>query len=381
LFSTAVAQEPKEGEGEEAKPENDRPGNATEGYEAYLELLDVKYVPPEKPGTAQMLDLKFNLVLDIPKGAKIRLALERFGLEQEETEYTLKEDKRTDLTFQWKLKNKLASGEEYQLRTHLHLDKQTPAVQKLIRQNQKKFPPKSEPWSWYLKPAIKIGSPEEEAEQGKVLCDTYTALMEKLVESFSEFDAKMTAVKEGKELVKGGALDKEAFEKYVLEWRKKQGAVQKEIREFQANEPGLVQKSPSAYAKVVDLGRMVSKRCAQVQKEASDQYKVAFFNPAVEDFDRAFRYAVTFELLQERYKNVRTILNCPEDEEGAAAEEKADEKPAAEGDAEATPGEEKPAEEGSGEEPKPEETPKEEPKKAGKKAPDKKAPPKGAKSK
>ncbi|MBI4606110.1 MAG: hypothetical protein HY721_29440 [Planctomycetes bacterium] len=392
----ALAQDPEEEkpEGPEEKPKDEgRPGNF-EGYDAYFEIRDVKYVRPKGSADPQTIELKVNVSPHVPRGTKIHLGLELFGLPVEETDYVLKDENRTDLPFTWKLTKRIATG-EYMVRTHIHLDKQTPAVQRLIKQNAKVFPPKSEPWSWYAKPPIKVGSKDEEAQEASALCEAYTELMDKLIEHLGQLLEKLEAAKKGEELVKDGTLDKDAFEKYVLEWRKGQAAIQKEIRALPIKQEALFLKSQSAFANLQELGKMVAKRGVQEQKVVSDKYKVAFYNPGVQDFGGRYQYKCDKEALNKKYQNIRTLVGCPEEPaegegdpgaspdspggEGAKAEEGAKPDEAAKPE-EAKPDEAKPEDakpEGEGdrggspnapppEEPKPDEG------KAGKKSPGKK---------
>src|SRR4029434_4318404 len=151
---------------------------------------------------------------------------------------------------------------------------------------------------------------------------------------------------------------------------KKQGALQKELLQFQVKEPVLVQKAQKAYIMLLDFGRMVSKGSRQTLKEVTDQYKVEAINPAAPDFDTNYRFKTNKEELGKRYGEIRTLVNCPPEET-----EGDEEKPAAGAGDEAKP-EGDGAKAGDGGDAKPSDTPETKPSEKqapAKKAPDKKA--------
>ena len=330
--------------------EKDRGRPAHFEFLPYFDLVEATYVPPEKESGQQAIQLKFDISTDVPKGCKLRLSIDLNGLPVEESEYVLKDENRKGLAFTWKPKKRLATG-EYRLRTHIDLENQVPGVQRIIKQNPKRFPPNSVPWSSYLKGPILVGSAEDEAREAEVLCAAYTALLDKLVENYDELKEKVKSVKEGKELVTGEALDAVKFEAYVKEWREKQGAAQKDILLFAASEPVLVQKSGTAFLQLQALGRMVSKYSVQLQGEVTTQYKVPAINPAVKDFDRNSKYKPDPDKLQTSYKNILKLVGCPDEEEEGA------EKPAEPGAGDTAGADGKAAGDGETQEPAPAENP------------------------
>jgi hypothetical protein len=343
---------------EDAPPSGDekekgRPANA-DGYNAYFVISEAKYLPAAEGATGQAVQLKFDISPDVPKGAKIHLTFELFSVPLDETDYELKDENRKGLTYVWKFSKRMVTG-KYQVRSFLRLKDeagrpaQIPAVQRAIQQNTKAFPPKSEPWPWYWDQPVELGNAEDEAAESKELCTAYTDFMDRLIASMGEFIDKMGEVNEGKDLVKGAALDKEKFEAYVKDWREKQGAIQKEIALFVGKQPALVEKSKTAYLKLRQLGQMVSKRAVQEQTTVTEKYKVGVINPAAKDFDKSFRYKVDARSLNEAYNNIRQLVGCP-----AEAEAEAGAEGAAEPGAEAGAGAEKGAEAKDGEEKAPE---------------------------
>ena len=301
---------------QEEPQDKGRPSNA-EGYDGYLTVLDVKYIPPDG-GAGQALEIQFDLSDDIPKGCIIRLSIDLDGLPEEETTYTLKDESRKALSLTWKFSKRLALR-EYQLRTHVDLEKQSSAVQKLIRQDVKRFPPKSAPWSWYAK-TFTLGTEEDAIRERDEICETYTSFMNRLLENLSEFAEKMDQAHKGEDLASGGTLDTKKFESYVKEWREKQGAIQKEVLTFQAKESGMVQKSAGAYRRLLVFSQMVSKRSTQLQKEVADKYKATDPNPTVKDFDRKYKPRVEPRLLENTCESIHQILGCPRDEGEAEPE-------------------------------------------------------------
>lgn len=320
-----------------------RPANA-DGYDAYVLLTEATYIPRGKEGNTQGILLKFDLARSVPRGAVIRISLDRYGEPVEETTYTLKDETRTGLSHNWKLKAKHVVG-EYGLRSYLELAKQTAAVQGLLKQLGKEFPPAYDPWPWYIKSDFYLGTPEDEAAESGDLCEVYTNFLDGLLENMTEFKDKMDEALKGEGLAEGGKLDAGKFEAYVKEWRAKQAKVQKQIFEFGGNP--LASKRPVAYRQLKVFSSMTSKRCVVLQKEVADKFKAADPKPKVAGFDKDYSGNVDVKVLQSTYDAIRTSVGCPaEEEEGDAAAA-----PGADPEAEAA----KPAEEPAPEEPTPEE--------------------------
>jgi hypothetical protein len=324
----APPEKPEAGK-EEAPPPDEIPpdpddkgrGANSEGWEPYLELLEATHNAPAKEGDKPTVLIKFNLSPDIPKGTKVNFEFEYVGVEFENVDYLLKDENRKGLNFLWKPVKRLGTG-EYVLRTRIHLDQQTPAIQKVIGQNEKRFPAKNAPWMWYYfdKP-IKVGSPEDEAAEKEAICKAYTEFVDKLVANMVEFVDKMEEVKGGKDFVNGKVLDVAKLKEFVEAWRKKQGEVQQEIVEFPDTEQALFQRSITTYQNLRELGRMVSKRSVQVQKEVTDQYKVQekINPPGHQFFDFAFKYKVTPDQMNDRMKIISDQV-CPKEKEAEVEE-------------------------------------------------------------
>lgn len=332
----ALAQDPEKDKGAPDKPEagqeetpaEETPlpeekgrGANTEGWDPYVEILETKHNPPAKEGEKPTVQVKFNLSPDVPKGAKVNFEFEYVGLEFENVDYVLKDENRKGLSLLWKPVKRLGTG-EYFIRTRLHPDQQTPAVQKIIQQNEKRFPTKNVPWMWYyFEKPIQVGSPEDEEAEKEALCKAYTELVDKLVANMVEFVDKVEEVKEGKALVNGKALDVAKLKELVAEWRKKQGEVQQEIVEFPDKEQAFFQRSITTYQNLRELGRMVSKRSGQLLKEVTDQYKVQEkINPAGHAFfDLSYKYKVTPEQMNTRMETISDQV-CPKEKEAEPGE-------------------------------------------------------------
>jgi hypothetical protein len=305
-------------------------GSNTEGWDQYVDFIEgsIKYLPPSEAGGSQAVEFKFNLSPDVPKGAKVKFVLEYNGLEMDTLDYVLKDENRKSLAVTWKPKQRLATG-EYFFRVKMPLKEQTAAVQRIIQGKAKRFPKINEPWAWFygeqdpdgkFKHTLVIGSPEDEEAEKKIICDLYTDYINRLIESMTEFLKKMERVKDGKELTSGGSLEVPQFKSYVAGWRKKQGAIQKEIYEFPLKEPALHLKSQTAFPHLVRLGQMVSKRGWQVQDEVTKQYGVKdVINPAAEGFNRNYKYKVTKESLNQTLGRLDELV-CPKNEAEAGTE-------------------------------------------------------------
>ncbi|HVR76327.1 MAG TPA: hypothetical protein VMT52_18505 [Planctomycetota bacterium] len=376
LLAASFVSGPVTGQEEGDSPEDPVPEAPAKPppFEVLLELSGVQYIPPAKEGGEQTLVMKFDLSPDVPRGAKLNVVVEQYGLPVEEatTWYTLKDENRRGLSHSWKPKARLPTG-EYFLRVHCRLEEQLPAVQRAIKGKPERFPLIEEPWSWYyIQMPLKVGSPEEEAREAEELCNIYTGFMDRAIDNMVDFIETMEAVKAGDDYVNGKSLDTAKFEAYVLEWRKKQGELQKDIVEFGRKEPVMIQKSATAYTHLVMLGRMVSARSVKVQNEVTDQYKVGVINPASHKyFDRSFRYKADLPALQSRLDTLRRLLNCPE--EGEESEPGEAEAAPAGAPQEAPPGEDAEKKPEEAEDAPADEDPPAEPTK---KAPAKKAPPK-----
>jgi len=335
-------EEPQPAPGGEEQPTEELKGRGanTEGWDKYFELVEAKYIPAQKEGALPSVQLKFDLAPEIPKGAKIDIEFELNGGPYEEISYILKDENRKGLTVIWKPK-KRPPVNEYLLNTYLRLDSQTPAVQKIIKSNAKRFPAKNEPWKYYyFHQPIQVGTPEDEAKEKEEICALFRTIIEKLMASGNEFKEKMDKVKKGSELVSGATLDLAKLTAFIVEWRNKQGEIQKEIVDFQVHESGLAIKAGAAVRELQNLGRMVSKRAVQLQKEVTDQYKAEAINPpSHEHFDRGYRYAVNAKTLNSTVEKIERLA-CGE----PPPEEEAGKKAAADPAAAATKGEEKPKE-------------------------------------
>jgi hypothetical protein len=289
-------------------------------YVKYIEVLEAKHNPPANKGEKSTIEVKFHLSTDVPKGTKVNFEFEYFGQPFEDVDYLLKDENRRGLTLLWKPAKRLGVG-EYLIRTRIYPDQQTPAIQKVLQQNEKSFPKKDSPWIWYLfENAIQVGSPDDEEAENAALCKAYKDFIEKLVTNMVEFVDKMEEVKAGKAFVNGKALDAAKLKEYVLEWRKKQGEVQKEILEFPQKEQALFQRSITTYQNLLELGRMVSKRSRDLLYGVCDQYKVEKMNPpSHEHFDAFYRYKIS---LNEMNRRMDTISNqvCPKEKEPEAEE-------------------------------------------------------------
>lgn len=300
--------------GQSALAQGDAPAPKKKGdpYEQICKLVKAQYIAPKKSGGAQALRLTIDVHPDVPKGAKLNLELEYEGLPVPNPyEFLLKDNRRKGVVINWKLKDRLAI-DEYRLIARMPMRPQTPTVKKKIRKLTKKFPPKFEPWKYYFfsKP-ITIGTKAELAFERQQTCDTYNAIVDKLVSSMIELNKQTGEVKDGKKLVSGGVLDQAKFTALVAAWRKKQGEVQKEIRNFPETQAAAFQKTKTAYQYLTQLGQMVSKSSWVRQQEIAKQYNVPLANPPSHpEFNRGYRFLVNRAELNKKLDRI-TELVCP----------------------------------------------------------------------
>jgi hypothetical protein len=301
-------------EEEEAKEKDKgRPVNP-DGYERYLELKSAKYLEPETEGEPGAIRLAFVVSEDVPPQAKVTFSLLQYDLPVAQMNYVLKKAKSTDIALRWRLKEKLARG-KYFLRTHLEPKNQSRSVQRALKKNTKRFPLKVAPWPWlYLEKPIEVvggdGSP----------CEIYTAFMDRLVDNLDPFLEKMDRAMAAEEFVNGGSLDVPAFTAYVVEWRKKQGELQKEIKLFPEKNMVVFQQARQEYDRLVNLSGMVSKYAVIFQKGVTDHYKVEEIKPTSHKWFRKVRGPVDYDSLARNYDLVRQGLECPDPEDDGDGE-------------------------------------------------------------
>ena len=293
-------------------------------YEQYLFLKAREYTPAKTKADKQKLELTFDLSPDVPKGTKIEFELEHLGLplEDQKVVYTLKDENRRGLKLTWEFSRQLAV-DTYFLRTRMHPEEQTPAVRKKILESGK-FLESDSPWTWYFfeeADRFEIGTPEELAAENKALCDAYNVFIGDLAKNLTEFLSLAEEVKAGKKHVNGTSLDVAGFTEAVVEWRKKQGEVQKRIATFPVDQPRLFEKKRKAHLHLEQLGQMVSKRSHEVMEEITKQYNAEPINPkSHESFNRVFRYRVDSDGLNRKVKDIQDLACKPEAEETGAEE-------------------------------------------------------------
>jgi hypothetical protein len=290
-----------------------------------IELVSATYIPPKAPNESQLLRMKFDLSPDVPVGMKFLLELVYNGLPVDTQTLELKNQIRQGIVFDWKPQIRLGV-DTYQLQAQVLLALQSPDVQKEIKAKPKRFPPEDEPWVTAFpqdKYPIAVGTPEELEAEKRRMCEIYSKLMDDLEASLKAIETDLEAVRKGEKCRKGTALDAPAFEKLVLDWWKKQAAIQKTIAEMAVKEQFIVQKSQKAHFELLELSRMVAKRAKnngydEITRQNSAPAIVLRRNPAdpaTEVFQFAnwqYRYTVTNEDLQNRVKTIEK-LTCPEE--------------------------------------------------------------------
>jgi hypothetical protein len=319
-----AAQEPesppaKKPENTPAKKPEDAPAKkpedapvTREDYDQYVFLSKASYLPAKTKTGKQSLELTFDVSPDVPRGTKINFELEYLGAPAANVDYTLASEKRKGLTFTWELDRKLVLDEHF-LRTRIYVEEQTPAVRALFAKSQK-LPEKHTPFPWYyMRQPIRIGTAEELKVEKRDIYETYSSFIGRLVKTKQEFEQMMLEVKEGKKLVKGDALDVAAFTEAVVEWRKKQGELQKEVADFPVTYQSFYQKSQKAHQLLSDVGKMVSKAAVRLQKEITTQYGVADINPpAHASFNSTYRFRVDSDALNEKLDQIDELVPSPE---------------------------------------------------------------------
>ena len=295
-----------------------------EAHEQYFFIKNTTYTPAKGKNGSQRLELTFDLSPDVPKGTKLELELEHQGLALDSTRtfYTLKDSKRDGLKLVWKFKERLAV-DEYRLWTRIRLESQKAAVRTALLAKTDKWREADAPFSWYFfNDPIQLGTPEELAEEREKICEAYGELLEELVGNLKEFSATLREVAAGEKYVDGETLNVEEFTAFVVEWRTKQGETQKKIAAFPQEQAQVLQKSRTAYANLVRLGRMISKRSLAKQKDVTQQYGAGIINPKSHpSFDRTYKFTVSSKSLKDSIEKIYDLA-CPEEaEEGDASEE------------------------------------------------------------
>lgn len=289
-----------------------------DGYGPYLELVEALYLPPVNRGNPQKVRLVFNVWPDVPAGTNIRLTLEYMGMNYVTTQYKVEAEKRIGITFDWKPDISLVPG-DYFLRTRIPLEDQTGSLKKTISGMTERFPPAREPWPFLFMTEelrITVGreftDPAEKAEVRRI----YQGFVKALQANIAEYRRKMEAVREGREMVSNQKLNVEELEEYVVSWRKRQGAVQKKISEFESEKPSLFLRTRGAYLRLRTLARMVSKRAWQLQKEVAKKYDETPVDPRVHQFyARHYPLPVTDGSIDRQCQNIMGMLGLEAPEE------------------------------------------------------------------
>lgn len=295
------------------------------GFKPYLKVVDQQYLPPEKAGGKQLLRLKFDLDPALPVGTKIEMKLQYTGLTMDEKTFELDTPRRKGVVFDWRPEKPLGP-DEYSLFTAIWPRQQTEEVRKAIEDNEERFPPDLTPWAWsYLRKEqlIQVGTEEELAELQERVCRTYEGFISDLIENMNEYVEVMDEVKEGKRFVEGETLQTEAFGKFLKDWQKKQGKIQKAILDLQTTNPAIHQRSLKAHLYLMNLGRMVSRRAFKLQEEVEEKYGVSRTRIPVDPddesdkvlrfFDRRWRYKTDAEALNGQLDKIYSLV-CAEPE-------------------------------------------------------------------
>lgn len=227
----------------------------------------VKYLAPEEARGRPALEFVFDIAETLPKGAKITFELEYAGgLSSEQTLFAVKGARRKNVTFRWTPKEKLvistaSSPFQYRLRVQINPEEQSVSVKKAMA-DLKEFPMRRAPWPWYFRDhQILIGTSEERAKLQEEVCTAYEKSVDKLIDSYKTIKKLVSAAEPSAEDAEGEEeeFDFEAFEADARKWRKKQGAIQREIFAINEKTPDIANAAPEAYGSLGDLGRIVSK--------------------------------------------------------------------------------------------------------------------------
>ncbi len=306
-------------------------------YKPYMELVGSEYVAAAKGGK-QTLKLKLDFSADLPLGTRIQMDLVHNGLPLigETVFMDFKTSKRKGVIYEWAPKKSLGV-DNYYLRVQVDLLSQVAKVRREFALKEKIFPPKANPLVWLYgqeKYAIKVGTEAELQAQQEIMCTVYDDFINELADNWNDLKKTLDSVREGKKYSNGGVVDQKGLEKFIRQWRRKQGGTQKGIlRDFPEKWPAVHSKSLTAHANLLRLGRMVSKRSVGYQRDLEKELQLPRINPRLntkdkEDrvlqfFDYGYRYKVSKDSLNRTMDNIYRLV-CPEEEEEEAGTDPAD---------------------------------------------------------
>jgi len=299
--------------------------DTSESYERFVDLVGSKYVPAGPESPRQTLRLQLNLSPDLPEGAKVVLELVHNGLPITglKSELVVTGRQRLGVEHEWSLSQTLGC-DDYRLQVTLDLNEQSEKVRRAFAATTKAFPPRLNPFTYPIfdpGKEIPIGTPEERTAQAERACKLYEAYINELLDNFNEFNDAVKQLRAGEKLHKAGKPDPAAYGVYIREWRRKQGATQRGIRQdLIEKHAAILVKTRTAHVNLIDLSAMVSKRALGLQKEAEKELGLAHVNPVPDPKEKkdadlvhwsaSYRYAVTNEALNRSMDTIYRLV-CP----------------------------------------------------------------------
>lgn len=311
-------------------------------YPSLVEIVKVEAKPVAGGRGRYKLEVTFNLIPEVPRGAKVEFELQRDGFAVGDSfAYVLETEVRKNLRTTFTPKSRLVT-DKYYFMTTLPLDQQSAEVRRAVEAKPARFPPEHKPWPMnHPQQAIPIGTAEDEAAEKKEVADFVSGNMEKLLDLNEK--AMDELEKQG-----AGKLDQAALKKFLEQWMKDVTQVQKDVKAFEEKEPGLHFKCQKVYEELVALSKMVAKRITKNEVPAllkkNNVLPASFKLPVVADFDANYRFRANASDIEERCQKIDALLD-PESAPEASAAAEAEAGKAKDG--EAAPGSEKnPAAEG-----------------------------------
>lgn len=286
-----------------------------------LKGAKVLEVPGKKPtkSKARSVEFLFDIDENVPVGAKIEFGLEYRFRAIARFVYVYKGGRRTGIKFVWTPKIRLPV-DTYMLFSSMPLKIQTPKVRKAIERKKERFPPLSEPWSWFhKKEEFILGTEAEQKAEEMEVAKFFKDWADRLVKLNGEFVESCEEAEAKTKFVKGDKLDKDAFKGFVVDWMKRTAAVQLEIMSFPETQPGLWVKNQAATYQTQNLSFMVAKRCYTYKlKETLSKFNLKISDlgiPGVRGFQATIRSSSSPQAMTRLYKIIADLAKFAEPED------------------------------------------------------------------
>jgi len=286
-------------------------------YESMVEILKVDAQPSQKDPKRTSLILQFDLLPDVPKGAKIEFILKllRTDLPIESFFFTLEDEQRKGIKRMWTPKKRL-TVDKYYFMTLLRMKEQTVAVQKIMNKSSR-FKPEYDPWAWnHTKKGFKVGNADMEKAEFNEFKEWVNARAMEFIQRNNEGIEELNKVMKGEAHVTAGKLDVESLKTFLTEWMKKMEKSQIAVNDLVTDDPSLYEKFIKIHTELERLGMMVARRISYsdlrpvLKKHNMKVSDLKLVQPS--RFKPNYRYRVSTEVLKQHWGRIQELLEARE---------------------------------------------------------------------